>query len=118
MAYENLIADENTRPDTKVKVTGYLIKFRSISFLRLVCAYLDIEIATSISKVFESEALMPNKVKLLLLETVNNIDDCIEGEYDDQMLFSNLASFRIVEGQLTSTFIKADDPLKRNADKF
>ena len=80
MAYENLIADENTRPDTKVKVTGYLIKFRSISFLRLVCAYLDIEIATSISKVFESEALMPNKVKPLPLETVNNIDDCIEGE--------------------------------------
>ena len=82
-----------------------------------MCAYLDIlEIITSISKVSESEALMPNKVKLLLLETVNNIDDCIEGEYDDQMLFSNLASFRIVEGQLTSTFIKADDPHKGNVD--
>ena len=38
-------------------------------------------------------------------------------ENDDQMLFIHLASFRIVEGQLTSTFIKADDPLKRNADK-
>ena len=28
-----------------------------------------------------------------------------------------MASFRIVEGELTSTFFKADDPHKRNADK-
>ena len=118
MAYEYVIGDENTRPDTKAKVTGYLIKLRLISFSRCVCAYLDIlEIITSMSKVFELEALMPNKVKPLLLETVNNIDDCIEGEFYDQMLFSNLASFRIVEGQLTSMFIKSDDPHKRNVDK-
>ena len=38
-------------------------------------------------------------------------------ENDDQMLFIHLTLFRIVEGQLTSTFIKADDPLKQNADK-
>ena len=28
MAYENVITDENTRPGTKAKVTGYLIKLR------------------------------------------------------------------------------------------
>ena len=60
---------------------------------------------------------MPNEVKPLLSETVTNIDDCLEGEYDDEMLVGHLASFRIVEGELTSTFIKADDPHKRNADK-
>ena len=59
---------------------------------------------------------MPNEVKPLLLETVSNIDDCIEGEYDNEMLLSHLASFHIVEGQLTSTFIKADDPHKRSID--
>ena len=60
---------------------------------------------------------MPNEVKPLLLETVSNTDDCIEGEYDNEMLRSHLASFHIVEGQLTSMFIKADDPHKRNVDK-
>ena len=32
MAYENVIADENTRPDTEAKVTGYLIMLRSYCF--------------------------------------------------------------------------------------
>ena len=36
MAYENVCADENTKPDTKAKVTGYLAKLRSYSFLCLV----------------------------------------------------------------------------------
>ena len=82
-----------------------------------VCNLDILKIITSIPKVFESEALMPNKVKPLPLETVNNVDDCIKGEFDHQMLLSHLASFRILEGQLTSTFIKADDPHKRNVDK-
>ena len=97
----------------KAKVIHYLIKLRSYSFLCLVCAYLDIlKIITPISKIFESEALMVTEVKYLLSKTVNNIDDCIEGGYDDKMLLSDLASFHIVEGQLTSEFIKADDPRK------
>ena len=66
-------------------------------------------------KVFKSQALIPNKVKPLLSETVTNINDCLEGEYDNEMLVSHLA-FCIVEGELTSTFIKAVDPHKRNAD--
>ena len=60
---------------------------------------------------------MPNEVKPLLSETVTNIDDCLEGEYDNEMLVSHLASFRIVEDELTLAFIKADDPHKLNADK-
>ena len=60
---------------------------------------------------------MPNEVKPLLSETVTNIDDCLEGEYDDVMLVSHLVSFCIVEGDLASTFIKADNPHKRNANK-
>ena len=79
MAYENIIADENIRSDSKAKVTGYLIKLRSYSFLCLVCAYLDIlKVITSISNIFELEALMHNEVKPLLLETVSNIDACKE----------------------------------------
>ena len=59
---------------------------------------------------------MPNQVKPLLSETVTNSDDCL-GEYDGKMLVSHVASLHIVEGELTSTFIKADDPHKRNVDK-
>ena len=55
---------------------------------------------------------MPNEVKPLLSETVTNIDDCLEGEYNNEMLVSYLASFCVVEGELTSTFFKADDPHK------
>ena len=55
---------------------------------------------------------MPNEVKSLLSKTVKNIDDCIEGEYDNEMLVSYLTPFCIVEGQLTSTFFKTDDPHK------
>lgn len=118
LAKENVMADENIRQHTKAKVTGYLIKLRSYSFLCLVCAYLDIlKIITPISKIFESEVLMPTEAKYLLSKTVNNIDDCIEGEYDDKMLFSHLASFHIVEAQLTSKFIKANDPREWNVDK-
>ena len=92
MAYENVCAAENTEPDTKAKVTGYLAKLRSWSFLCLVCSYLDIlKIFPPILKVLESEALMPNEVKPLLSETVTNIDYCLEGEYDDEMLVSHLA---------------------------
>ena len=87
MAYKNVCADKNTKPYTKTKVTGYLAKLRSYLFLCLVCSYLDtIEIVTPISKVSESEALMPNEVKPLLSETVTNIDDCLEGEYNNEML--------------------------------
>ena len=83
-----------------------------------MCAYLVIlKIITPISNAFELKALMPNEVKPLLSETVNNVDDCIEGGYDDEMLFSHLASFHKLEGQLTSTFIKADDSHKQNVDK-
>ena len=85
--YGYVCADKNTKPDTKTKVTGYLAKLRSYLFLCLVCSYLDtIEIVTPISKVSESEALMPNEVKPLLSETVTNIDDCLEGEYNNEML--------------------------------
>ena len=118
MAYENVCADENTKPDTKVKVTGYLAKLRSYSFLCLLCLYVHIlEIVTPISEVFKSKALMPNEVKPLLSETVTSIDDFLEGEHDNKMLVSHLASFRIVEGELTLAFIKADDPHKQNVGK-
>ena len=53
MAYKNVCADKNTKPDTKTKVTGYLAKLRSYSFFCLVCSYLDIiKIVTPISESF------------------------------------------------------------------
>ena len=39
MAYENVIADENKRPDTKAKVTGYLIKL-ILLFMSCVCVHI------------------------------------------------------------------------------
>ena len=115
VACENVIADKKARPDTKAKVRSYLIKLTSFCFLYLVCAYLDIvEIITSISKISESEASMLNEIKYfhpklptLLMTTLK----------ESTMTRSHLGSFGIVECQLTSMFVKADDLKKQSLDK-
>ena len=42
LAFENIIADPNTRQETKTKVKGLLKKLNSHHFMSLVTCYLDI----------------------------------------------------------------------------
>ena len=77
--------------------------------MSLAICYLDIlEIVTPISKLFEAERLLPFEVQPLLSETIANIDDCTNASIDYDLLVSYLASFRPMDEELNSSFLKAD----------
>ena len=118
LAFENIIADPKTRQETKTKVKGLLKKLNLYRFMSLVTCYLDIlEIVTPISKLFEAERLLPFEVQPLVSETIANIDDCINASIDDDLLVSYLASFRPMDGESNSSFLKADDRARSNSDR-
>ena len=118
LAFENIIADPKTRQETKAKVKGLLKKLNLYRFMSLVTCYLDIlEIVTPISKLFEAERLLPFEVQPLVSETIANIDNCINASIDDDLLVSYLASFRLMDGELNSSFLKADDRTRSNSDR-
>ena len=118
LAFENIIADPKTRQETKTKVKGLLKKLNSNRFMSLVTCYLDIvEIVTPISKLFEVEHLLTFEVQPLVSETIANIDDCIKASIDDDLLVSYLASFRPMDGELNSSFLKADSRARSNSDR-
>ena len=78
--------------------------------MSLVTCYLDIlEIVTPISKLFEAELLLPFEVQPLVSETIANSDNCINASVDDDLLVSYLAPFHVIDGELNSSFLKADD---------
>ena len=117
LAFENIIADPKTRQETKTKVKGLLKKLNSYRFMSLVTCYLDIlEIVTPISKLFEVERLLPFEVQPLVYETIADIDDCINATIDDDLLVGYLASCRLMDGDLNSSFLKADDRTRSNSD--
>ena len=117
LAFENIITDPKTRQETKAKVKGLLKKLNLYHFMSLVTCYLDIlEIVTPISKLFEVEHLLPFEVQPLVSETIANIDNCINASIDHDLLVSYLASFRLMDGELNSSFLKADDRARSNSD--
>ena len=97
---------------------GLLKKLNSYHAMSLVTCYLDIlEIVTPISKLFEAERLLPFEVQPLVSETIANIDNCINASIDDDLLVTYLASFRPMDGELNSSFLKADDRTRSNSDR-
>ena len=42
MAYENVISDENTKSETRTKVTGLMKKSKNYNYITMTCLYLDI----------------------------------------------------------------------------
>ena len=96
---------------------GLLKKLNSHHVMSLVTCYLDIlEIVTPISKLFEAERLLPFEVQPLVSETIANIDNCINASIDHDLLVSYLASFCPMDGELNSSFLKADDRTRSNLD--
>ena len=85
--------------------------------MSLVTCYLDIlEIVTPISKLFEAERLLPFEVQPLVSETIANIDNCINASIDDDLFVNYLASFRVMDEELNSSFLKTDDRTTSNPD--
>ena len=60
------------------------------------------------------ERLLPFEVQPLVSETIPNIDYCINASIDDDLLVSYLASFRPMDGELNSSFLKAGDKTRSN----
>ena len=117
-AFENVVADVRTVRETRSKVIGYLTKLKSYAFLCLTCCYLDVlELITPCSKIFEGEGLMAYEISPILAETTANIEQSITADIGEEMLTSHLASFRIENEELSSTFIKADDKHRSNANR-
>ena len=86
--------------------------------MSLVTCYLGIlEIVTPIYKIFEAERLLPFEVQPLVSETIVNINDCINVSINDDLLVSYLASFRLMDGELNLSFLKADDSTRSNLDR-
>ena len=71
---------------------------------------------TPISKLSEAERLLLFEVQPLVSETIANIDNCINTSIDDDLLVSYLASFLLMDGELNSSFLKANDRTRSNLD--
>ena len=117
--FENVACDVKTKAETKAKVKGILKKLKSYRYLMMTCAYLDIlQIITPASKVFESETIALHEIKVVVDETLNNIDMDVEAAgTDEEMLNSYSSRFIVVNGQLESTFIKGNDNRRKLADR-
>ena len=102
-AYENVVADPKTNPDTKSKVQGLLNNFRSYRTLTLVCTYLDIlEKTVPASKVFEGEKLLPFEIKESINRTVSDLEEYTDDDCEN--LDSHLHRFPIVLNEETEKF--------------
>ena len=103
-AFEKIVVDKRTIAPVRIKAQGILKKLQSYRFLCLVCCYLDVlELMTPASRIFEEEELMPYKVKLIINETILNLNDAIKCDADEDMLTSYLASFKVGDGSIITT---------------
>ena len=119
-AFENVIADEKTKAETRAKVVGLNRKLKSYRTLCLTCIYLDIlELITPASKIFEGEGLYPFELGPVISETISHINDGIEScGTDDDMLTSHLARFQIDgDEDVEASFVQASDPRKKLSQK-
>ena len=49
----------------------------------------------------------------LVSETIANTEDCINASIDDDLLVSYVVSLCVVDGELNSSFLKADDKIAK-----
>ena len=52
----------------------------------------------------------------LVSETIANIDNYLNASIDDDLLVSYLVSFRVIDGELNSSFLKADNRTRSNSE--
>ena len=111
-AYENVVADPKTKPETRAKVQGLLNSFWSYKTLSLVCTYLDIlEKTVPASKVFEGEKLLPFEIRESINRTMTDLEEYADDDCDN--LDSHLHRFAIVgneENDNLSLVVKFDSP--------
>ena len=96
VACENaVVATRSYQPKTKAKIQGILEKLRNYRILTLTAAYLDLmEKATPISKVFETEHVMPYEVKGNVARTKLELEDLVDSVgTPEELLDSHLAKF-------------------------
>ena len=60
--------------------------------------------------------MLPFEVQSLVAETIGNIEDCINASIDDDLLVSYVVSLCVIDGELNSSFLKADDRTRNNSD--
>ena len=60
--------------------------------------------------------MLPFEVQPLVSETIATIDGRINASIDDDLFVSYFASFRAMDGELNSSFLKADDKTRSNPD--
>ena len=60
--------------------------------------------------------MLPFEVQSLVSETIGNIEDCINASIDDDFLVSYVVSLCVIDGELNSSFLKADDRTRNNSD--
>ena len=86
--------------------------------MSLVTCYLDfLEMITPYSKLFEAERLFPFEVQPLVSKTTADVNDSIKASIDDDLLVSHLASFRVIDKELNSSFLKSNDRTRSNTDR-
>lgn len=126
-AYENYIADDKgSNATTKAKVSGLLKKFKSYEFLLTIATYLDmLEMVVPVSKIFESNDLLPYSVNSIIDQTTSELNENIDEIGGDlEFLDSYVGRYSVstkagdqnwLSGALEGQFIKAGE--KRKKDK-
>ena len=60
--------------------------------------------------------MLPFEVQSLVSETIANIEDCINASIDDDLLVSYVVSLCVIDGELNSSFLKANGRTRNNSD--
>lgn len=67
MAYENVVSNNKTQPETKPKIGGHLRKLKSYHYVTLTCLYLDIlDENVPTPNVLQREKLIPFEFKMFV----------------------------------------------------
>ena len=67
-------------------------------------------------KAFWGRVFAPFELQPLVSETIADNENCINKSVEDNLLVSHLASFRVIDGELNLSFLKADGRARRTSD--
>ena len=67
-------------------------------------------------KAFWGRVFAPFELQPLVSETIADNENCINKSVEDNLLVSHLASFRVIDGELNLSFLKADGRARSTSD--
>ena len=121
MTYECYTADNQNVATTRAKVTSLLKKFHSYDFLVTVETYLDlIEVMVPLSKIFETNELLPRQIPLTIKSTLMTLEMKIDKiGNDDEFLDCYVSPYKVAAADsddcVSGEFVRVEEKRKKSS---